>query len=104
MEKKIVFVRLITGEELITTHTNTAGETFTFEKTLQLYITPPKAKGEMPGLGFVPFFPYTDAAAKVEINRMSVQMMCHPHPQLITEYQKVTGSVITPDKRLIIPT
>jgi len=103
MDKKVVYVKLITGEELITTHTATAQETFTFENTVLLVVGRPDKVGAQPPMGFMPFLPYTNASVKVAVNRNSVQLMCDPHHQLIQEYQKITGSIITPKTGLIIP-
>ncbi len=103
MEHKIVYVRLLTGEELITTHVNTDNETFSFQHTLQLFVGEPKAPKEPPALGFLPWLHYTKAMEKVAINKAAVVLMCDPIDQLKAEYQKITGKIITPPTGLILP-
>lgn len=96
MEKKIVYVRLLTGEELVTTHVNTNADTFTFEASLQIYLDhsdPAISKGK---LKYMQWLSYTKAAVRVHINKNSVVLMCDPIEPLVAEYQRVTGKVLTP--------
>ncbi len=104
MEKKIQFVRLISGEELIATHFNVDENTFGFEKAIQVVVTPPKAPNQPPGIGFSAWLPYTKAMEKVYINKNCVMLMVDPDDQLLNAYQKITGKVITPTKGFILPT
>jgi hypothetical protein len=103
MDKKIVLVRLTTGEELLTTHVNTDSDTFEFHNTILLVTAPPSGPGPGMNIAFAPWMPYTSAKDRVYINKNSVMFMVDPAPPLVNEYQKATGSIVTPRKGLIIP-
>jgi hypothetical protein len=105
MEKKVVFVRLITGEELLTTHVRTDSDTFWFEDTIQVVAGPiPKpGSGQAQPLAILPWMTYTKAREKVHINKNVVAFMVDPVDSLLQEYQKATSKIVTPNKSLILP-
>jgi hypothetical protein len=105
MDKKIVVVRMLTGEELLTTHVGTDSDTFEFHNTIQLMAgnIPDPRSGKAQSLGLLPWMTYTNAREKVYINKNAVAFMADPADSLRVEYQKATGSIVTPKTGLILP-
>lgn len=89
----IVLVRLTTGEELLAKQVGDAGNEFE-----DICIIIPQGAGN---LGIMQFMPYA-AVTKITFKHEHVMFVCEPKNELVNEYKKVYGGVMTPPQKKII--
>lgn len=85
----IVFVRLISGEELVGIKEHLTAGGLDLGKPLVVMVQPPRAPNQAPSIGFVPFVPYCDFEKDVlPLNRNHIVFMGKPVPPLEDAYRK----------------
>jgi hypothetical protein len=87
-------VRLTTGEEIIA-KVEDKGSTVKLNKGLLLI---PMQEGK---LSFATWLPYNDDES-VEVNKEAIMFMINPVKQMADQYAQATGSVITPEQKIIV--
>ena len=95
MEKKMLLVRLSSGEEII-------GEVTETENLITIkdgYTLIPAGEGR---IGMMPFMAYTKAKNGVTINKKFVMFMIEPADDLQEQVKSMGSSIVTPKKDIIV--
>ena len=100
-------VRLSTGELLIGemfVRPNTP-ETIIMRNVGQLVELPPNPQqpDQQGQLAMVPFLPFTSAVEETELVFANVVVLLNPVPQVLENWQKQFGKVITPTQQILQP-
>lgn len=90
----MLLIRLSSGEEIVGEVT----ETETHVTIKDGYSLIPAGEGK---IGFMPFMPYTKAAAGVTIPKQFVLFMIEPKDQLVDQVKSMTSSIVVPPKGII---
>ena len=95
MEKKMLLVRLSSGEEII-------GEVTETENLITIkngYTLIPAGEGR---IGMMPFMAYTKANNGVTIDKKFVMFMIEPADDLQEQVKSMGSSIVTPKKDIIV--
>lgn len=92
----IKIIRLVTGEELISTIEND-GDTVILKKAAILI---PAGEGR---LAFAPWLPYTKADSGVTLNKKHVMFVLDPHAELENQYQGAINGLVVPSNDISGP-
>lgn len=94
MEKKMLLVRLSSGEEVIGDVTETEN-LITIKDGFSLI---PAGEGK---IGFMPFMAYTKAKNGITINKKFVVFMVEPADELQDQVRTMTTGIVAPSKKII---
>ena len=94
MEKKMLLVRLSSGEEVIGTVT----ETENFITIKDGYTLIPAGEGR---IGMMPFMAYTKANNGVTIDKKFVMFMIEPADDLQDQVRTMSTGIVAPKKKII---
>lgn len=94
MEKKMLLVRLSSGEEVIGDVTETEN-LITIKDGFSLI---PAGEGK---IGFMPFMAYTKAKNGITINKKFVVFMVEPADELKDQVRTMTTGIVAPSKKII---
>ena len=94
--------KLVTGEEVIAETENSGDNRFKLINPVQLKIMPPQVAGGQPSMGFVPFPAFAEMNQPIIIEPLHVVYNYDPAEEILFNYKKTFGGILTPPKQLIV--
>ena len=98
-------VKLVTGEEIISSFTILPEGRFLLKNPVQIRIVPPQFSGGQPSVGFVPFPSFAEQSKNhtVVVEPLHVVYTYDPAEEIVQNYNQAFGSgILTPPTKKLI--
>lgn len=100
-----MMMRLVTGEEILAEVTDETSTTFKYKikNPVRILVVPTKNDPKTPQVALAPFAEFA-AIKEFGIEKSHVLMVYEPVQEFVNQYKELFGGIITPPKKLILPT
>lgn len=93
---KVAIIKLTSGEEIVASIISNSENVVLIEKPLGIGFEPTPQGMKF---GFAPFSPLS--LDPKPLNASAIQFIAEPNEDILAQYQKVTGSIVTPPSKIL---
>jgi len=102
-KRKIVILRLTTGEDVIAEELDTSDETITINNPVRVVVVPSRADPNNPSIAFAPWNEFCESR-EVTLNFRNVLFMDKPIKEFVNQYNSMFSGIVTAQQpSLILP-